>query len=114
MELSRIDPVALDVPDRAAAVAFYTDVLGMDAGNEHGDPGEPVFVSAGGVSLALFTDPDRRIAHTAFATDRAGYEELLERLEAAGVPHRREQHTRNDSIYFADPAGNRIEVLTPR
>jgi catechol 2,3-dioxygenase-like lactoylglutathione lyase family enzyme len=114
MEFERIDHVALDVTDRSAAVAFYTGVLGMDAGADPGEPGEPVFIRGGGASLALFNDPGREIRHVALRTDRAGFEATRRRLEEHGIEHRHERHTRNDSIYFADPSGNRIEVLTPR
>ena len=114
MEFERIDHVALDVTDRAAAVAFYTDVLGMDAGSDPGEGGEPVFVRGGGASLALFNDPERQIRHVALRTDRAGFEATQKRLTEHGIEHRHERHTHNDSIYFDDPSGNRIEVLAPR
>lgn len=114
MEIERIDHVALDVADRPAAVAFYTEVLGFAAGKDPGTGSEPVFVESGGAALALFSDPDRRVGHVALRTDRAGFDETRRRLEERGIEYRSSRHSADDSIYFADPSGNRIEVTTAR
>jgi catechol 2,3-dioxygenase-like lactoylglutathione lyase family enzyme len=84
---------------------------------------EPVMIGAGSTKLALFrrragkvpsggelkiTEGWRRVA---WATDRAGFHAAQKHLASLGIRFEGPQdHGRSQSIYFADPDGNPLEV----
>jgi catechol-2,3-dioxygenase len=114
MQIIRIDHVSLDVHDRPAAVAWYQEVLGMPAWSSHQHPDMPIFLGAPGARLGLFAERDPGLRHVALATDAPDQLRLAARLDALGVPYRRERHRHSDSIYFSDLDGATLEVMVPR
>ena len=111
--------------DLAAAEAFYRDVLGLEMlGKEEG---HHVFFRVGASSVLLVFNPaatlfgDRLPAHGtrgpghfAFGVS-GGLEAWKERLAAHGVAVEKEATWPGGgrSIYFRDPAGNLVEIITP-
>ncbi|MGZ4214544.1 MAG: VOC family protein [Solirubrobacteraceae bacterium] len=114
MRIIRIDHVSLDVHDRPAAVAWYQEVLGMPAGSCHQHPDMPIFLGTPGARLGLFAERDPGLRHVALATDAFDQRLLAARLDALGIPYRRERHRDSDSIYFSDLDGATLEVMVLR
>lgn len=138
--LRGVHHLALNTDDMQKTVDFYTGVLGMPlvhamrvppglgtgAGNRGNPPFENLrhyFFDMGNDStLAFFEIPkgakphgDRdaiaAMQHVAFATDRAGAETLLARLERHGIANSGVIETLPNlhSVYFMDPNGIRLE-----
>ena len=128
MKLERLDHFGIEVSDLTRAERFYTDVLGLAVVARLGDQ---VLLDCGGQNLALFQveraplSPEerrRRISHPlgsghhAFRVSREDFLAARERLGAAGVeveskPHNWGDH---DCLYFLDPDGNLLEVVSYR
>jgi catechol 2,3-dioxygenase-like lactoylglutathione lyase family enzyme len=117
---------AIYCDDLDAAEKFYRDVLGLPfLGKE---PGRHVFFQAGEHQVLLVFCPtatlkgDRLPAH---GTHGAGHvalgialqdlDQWRERLAHHGVPIEQEQTWERGgrSLYFRDPGGNSIELVTP-
>ena len=114
MHLIRIDHVSLDVRDRPASIAWYADVLGLDARDTHHVPDAPVFIGPTGAQLGLFAERRPGLRHVALATDAVDQAHLAARLARLGVAYRCERHRVSDSLYFSDPDGTTLEVLVRR
>jgi len=111
--------------DLVAAEAFYRDVLGLEMiGRE---AGHHVFFRVGASSVLLVFNAAAALkgeglpahgahgpGHFAFGV-RDGLEAWKERLAAHGVAVEKEMTWPRGgrSIYFRDPAGNSVEILTP-
>lgn len=122
----RLDHTILEVTDPAESVTFYRDVVGL----EHRGPSSGFEVMLITPDLALDLDraetpPSPR--HLAFAMDRPGFEETFRRIRAAGItygdgPRRSTNmrgpgrssgvHGQTESVYFHDPSGHILEILT--
>jgi catechol 2,3-dioxygenase-like lactoylglutathione lyase family enzyme len=123
---------ALYARDLDAARRFYTEVLGLSVLAEQ--VGRHVFFRCGRGVLLLF-NPDSTSTestsinnsliplhgvtgptHMAFGAREADLEAWRQRLTAAGVAIESEVHWPNGgrSLYFRDPAGNSLELATPR
>jgi catechol 2,3-dioxygenase-like lactoylglutathione lyase family enzyme len=122
----------LYVDDLARAVAFYRDVLGLRVMAGDGvrfqalNPGgrqvlllfkrggtlEPLPVPTGGV---IPPHDGRGPHHLGFAITHEAYEPWRERLAAAGVAIESEAKWARGgrSLYFRDPDGHVLELLTP-
>ncbi|HEY0972314.1 MAG TPA: VOC family protein [Gemmatimonadales bacterium] len=121
--------------DLAAAEAFYAGVLGLEPFAR--EPGRHVFFHAGPTSVFLVFDPARTSdpaahsvvggvpvprhgatgpGHVAFSVAEAELPSWRERLVDAGVAVEAEiEWPRGGrSIYVRDPAGNSVELATPR
>jgi catechol 2,3-dioxygenase-like lactoylglutathione lyase family enzyme len=129
----RLDGVietALYVRDMAAARAFYVDALGCEPMLETDRlvalsvAGRSVLLlfQAGATEQPLLTERGvvpghgaRGAQHMAFAIARDQVSPWLERLAAAGIDvESRVTWTRGgESIYFRDPDGHSIELVTP-
>jgi catechol 2,3-dioxygenase-like lactoylglutathione lyase family enzyme len=125
--IAQIVETALYADDLDAAEAFYRDVLGLERiGRE---AGRHVFFSVGrGDVLLVFRpaatlhpDPEGAPAHGATGPGHAAFgiaaEDLdawRDRLAAHGVAVEREitWPRGGRSLYFRDPAGNSLELLT--
>jgi catechol 2,3-dioxygenase-like lactoylglutathione lyase family enzyme len=116
MNLHRIDHVSLDVADRARSLDWYAAVLGATAGSGHAAtaPEEPVFLGPLGARLGLFQERAPGLRHIALATDDAGQQRVVARLDRLAIPYVAERHRDHDSVYFADPDGTMLEVMVAR
>ncbi|QOV33450.1 VOC family protein [Streptomyces ferrugineus] len=107
--------------DREKSAHFLADVLGLEVGEPAG-----MFLpvtTANGVTLDFATvDIDIPTQHYAFLVSEREFDQVLARLVAAGVPIQADPHgrhpgriNRNDGgrgVYFGDPAGHGLEVIT--
>jgi catechol 2,3-dioxygenase-like lactoylglutathione lyase family enzyme len=127
--VAQIDHVELFVPDRRAAAAWYTEVLGLtplpDAEKWAADPGGPLMISSdrGRTKLALFqgepqgSRPTAGFHRVAFRVSGPDFLTFLGRAEQLDLregqlPVRVTDHETAFSVYFADPYGHRLEVTT--
>jgi catechol 2,3-dioxygenase-like lactoylglutathione lyase family enzyme len=122
----RVVETALYADDLESAQRFYASVLGLPViGHE---PGRHVFFAVGSGSVLLIFDPaatcigDALPAHGASGPGHVALgiaaDELdawRARLLAHGVPIEREAAWPRGgrSLYFRDPAGNLLELVTP-
>ena len=127
MKLERLDHFGVEVTNLARAERFYTSVLGLGVAARFGDQ---VLLNCGDQNLALFEvrrpalNPAERQSiikhplgrgHHAFTVTRKDFIEAPERLAAAGVetasPIDWGDH---DCLYFLDPDGNLLEIVSYR
>ncbi|MFL5539505.1 MAG: VOC family protein [Longimicrobiaceae bacterium] len=113
-------------PDLEAAEAFYTDVLGLEPVGRL--EGRHVFFRCGGRVFLVF-DPAATIGgeripghgatgpgHVCFAATADELEGWRAQLRAKGIEIEQEVEWPGGgrSIYFRDPAGNSVELGTPK
>jgi catechol 2,3-dioxygenase-like lactoylglutathione lyase family enzyme len=116
----------LYVSDLSAAERFYVDVLGLHPYSR--TEGRSVFFRCGNRMLLLFDPARTRIrdsampahgaegpGHAAFAVPDDEIDSWRERLTAHGVPIEQEVSWPRGgrSLYFRDPAGNSVEIVSP-
>lgn len=118
----QLDHTVVIARDKHASAAFLAHILGLEVGPPMG-PFVPV-VTANGVTLDFYTQEGAEVelAHFAFLVSEEELDASLARLEAAGVTYfsgprldRPGEINRNDGgrgLYFLDPAGNTMEILT--
>jgi catechol 2,3-dioxygenase-like lactoylglutathione lyase family enzyme len=127
MKLERLDHFGIEVAELARAEIFYTDVLGLLVVARFGDQ---VLLDCGGQNLALFEvpraplDPAARQSiishplgrgHHAFKVSRDDFNGARERLASAGVESAAPiDWGDHDCIYFLDPDGNLLEMVSYR
>jgi catechol 2,3-dioxygenase-like lactoylglutathione lyase family enzyme len=124
--IDRVLETVLYATDLDAAEAFYGDLLGLEVDSRK--QGLFVFLKCGDGMLLIF-DPaaagsGRSVpphgaagpGHTCFAVAEDDLDGWRQRLQSAGVSI--EQEVRwprgGRSFYFRDPAGNSLEIATPR
>ncbi|MEU3934814.1 VOC family protein [Streptomyces sp. NPDC029044] len=107
--------------DREKSAHFLADILGLEVGAPAG-----VFLpvtTANGVTLDFATvDADIPMQHYAFLVSEDEFDEALDRLVKARVPIQADPHgnhpgriNRHDGgrgVYFSDPAGHGLEIIT--
>ena len=116
LKVTGIDHVVIHVRDLPRERRFYVDVLGMEVAHENE---RQCFLRCGEQQVALFLPRDgaeihagSEVNHMALRLASGEYAEVKARLEAEGCqvsgrggdPH---------CIYFSDPEGHRLQVLTP-
>lgn len=127
MQINGILETCLYVDDLAAAERFYATVLGLRCVGRQ--PGRHVFFRCGDRMLLLF-DPrgvgreDSETpshgahgpAHIAFAVEESDVAGWQAQLTRHGVPIEKlvDWPQGGRSLYFRDPAGNSLELATPR
>ncbi len=123
IEVQHIDHVAIAVRDVERSAQWYAETLGLEKTSPW--DGEPVMMSAGDTSLALFSvegpglelsgeERDRHLValHVAFRVDRAGFDGARNEFKAKGMSVRFADHGVCHSIYIDDPDGHTIELTT--
>jgi catechol 2,3-dioxygenase-like lactoylglutathione lyase family enzyme len=127
MKLERLDHFGIEVSQLTRAEQFYTGVLGMTVAARMGDQ---VLLQCGDQNLALFhvdrnplppAERQRLIAHPlgrghhAFRVSGADFASAAEKLRDAGVESARPiDWGDHDCLYFLDPDGNLLEIVTYR
>jgi catechol 2,3-dioxygenase len=120
--IERIERVDLRVRDVSASLAFYRDVVGLEA--TEGDPESATLAAPGGpafltlVSSGVTEPADSRatgLFHLAirFPT-RASLGDVLARLVSAEVPVGAGDHAVSEALYVDDPDGNGVELYWDR
>jgi catechol 2,3-dioxygenase-like lactoylglutathione lyase family enzyme len=115
LKVTGIDHVVLHVADLERARRFYIDLLGCTVAHESSWQS---FLWCGGQQIALFQTRNgedihagSELNHMALRLQTGEYEEVKATLEAAGVQiHGRRGDDR--CIYFSDPDGHQLQVLT--
>lgn len=123
--IEAIVETAIYVDDLDAVEAFYRDILGLEVIGK--ESGRHVFFRVGnGVLLAFIPEATlkgdmlpphgaRGPGHFALGVRAESLDEWRHRLEGHGVAVEKEiEWPRGGwSIYFRDPAGNSVELITP-
>jgi catechol 2,3-dioxygenase-like lactoylglutathione lyase family enzyme len=125
-EILTIVETAVYVDDLDAAKHFYATVLGLSIIQE--EPGRHVFFRVGDSHVLLAFLPDATLngemlpshgaigpGHFALGIERQAFDAWRERLTAQSVVIEKELEWPNSgrSVYFRDPAGNSVELVTP-
>jgi glyoxylase I family protein len=116
LKVTGIDHVVLHVRDLEKSKKFYMELLGFKVAHESSWQS---FLSCGSQQVALFQLRDdaeihagSEMNHMALRLETGDYEEVKAVLEAAGVKvHGRPGDDR--CLYFDDPDGHHLQVLTP-
>lgn len=125
MKLNRVHHIAIICSDYARSKAFYTEVLGLSVIAEQyraaRDSWKLDLALPDGTQLELFSfpTPPARLSypeacglrHLAFEVDDV--DRCKQALEANGIavePIRRDEHTRQRFVFFADPDGLPLEL----
>ena len=127
MKLERLDHFGIEVSDLALAERFYTEVLGLSVVTHLGDQ---VLLDCGGQTSRSFTSRARRFrplerqarishplgrGHHAFRVSRADFAAAKERFTKAGVESAQPiDWGDHDCLYFLDPDGNLLEIVSYR
>ncbi len=127
MKLERLDHYGLEVNNLQRAEQVYTSVLGFNVVARFGDQ---VLMECGGQNLALFgvrrsaPTPEQRAAlighplgkgHHAFKVGRSDFAQARSILTAAGVECAPTiDWGDHDCMYFLDPDGNLLELVSYR
>jgi catechol 2,3-dioxygenase-like lactoylglutathione lyase family enzyme len=117
-----LDHTILEVHDLTESLSYYRDILGLEYKGKDG-PFEGLLITPD-LALELYDEwPVGGPRHLAFAMDRATFE----RVRNAGIaygdgPSQTENmkgpgpssgvHGSTDSVYFKDPNGHILEILT--
>jgi len=127
MKITHVLETCLYVDDLARAEKFYTAVLGLAI--ESRQEGRHVFLHCGERMLLLFNPLASResdvyfpphgsfgAGHVAFGVREAELDAWSARLNECGVPIEKviDWPGGGRSLYFRDPAGNSLELATPR
>src|SRR5262249_55775832 len=124
LKINTVVETAIYADDLAAAEKFYTDVIGLTVIGK--DPDRRVFFQVGEASVLLVflasntlkTNPPHGATgagHIALGIDRELFEPWRAALLAKGIAIEKEAvwPPGGRSIYFRDPAGNLVELVTP-
>jgi catechol 2,3-dioxygenase-like lactoylglutathione lyase family enzyme len=127
LQIGRVLETCLYVDDLEAAERFYCDVLGMEFISRQ--EGRHVFLRCGQQMVLLFdprqsADPSSTLpthgtqgpGHIAFAADEDQMADWKRQLEVQGVSIEKIMTWPGGatSFYFRDPAGNSLEIASPR
>ena len=121
--LRGISHIVIEVSDIEAAHGFYAPILGLRDGPDAGWPvaGEYAYALASGQRLVFAASgspracPDSGV-HQAYRCASSAIPEIKSRLAESGIPVARYHEDRpresDGGFYFADPDGNRIQIVS--
>jgi catechol 2,3-dioxygenase-like lactoylglutathione lyase family enzyme len=115
-----LDHVGLAVKDVQKSVEWYQELFGLERLYEDIWGNFPGVVGISDTSVAFFpkNDPDiplpdgLPIHHLAFRVDQANFDAAQETLREKGIEFEIQDHKIVLSIYFYDPDGHLIELMT--
>jgi catechol 2,3-dioxygenase-like lactoylglutathione lyase family enzyme len=117
LQVTGIDHVVFHVKDLARAKKFYVDFLGMEIDHERS---WQLFLKCGSQGVALFEVDEGKdvhagseVNHMALRLESGDYERVKATLENAGIKVNGRQGDPH-CIYFSDPDGHRLQLLTPK
>lgn len=118
--------LAMICSDVEQTVRFYQEVLGfplVDVMENRDYPGSThffhdigndnllAFFDFPGLGLGQAVEALGAVQHVAISVDRAAFEQVRGRLDAAGLPYLGPDRGLTDSIYVKDPDGVQIELI---
>ena len=120
LKVQGIDHIGFAVKDVRKSVEWYREMFGLERLFEEVWGDFPGVVGIGDTSVAFFPsdDPDvplpsgLPIHHLAFRVDRINFMKAQEMLRKKGIESEFQDHTIVHSLYFYDPDGHLIEVMT--
>lgn len=114
--LQILDHIHLEVPDKAAAAAWYRDTLGFEIVKSlqaWDTEGGPLTIARGDIHLALFaSDSVETLNALAFRCDGEAFLAWEKYLAGKGLLDRCSNHGLAWSLYFHDPYGHRHEITS--
>lgn len=108
--LRGVNHITIAVSDLNCSLAFYTELLGMQA-HVRWDKG--AYLSLGSTWFCLSCDvvsPAQDYSHLALDIAEEDYAAFAEKLRSAGVREWKENRSEGYSLYFLDPDGYKLEV----
>jgi catechol 2,3-dioxygenase-like lactoylglutathione lyase family enzyme len=126
VKIKSVIETAIYVDDLQATETFYQTVLGLRVIGK--EPGRSVFFQAGEASVLLAFLAEATLkgdhlpphgatgpGHFALGIDPESFDAWRQHLEAQGIPIEKEMEWSRGgkSLYFRDPAGNAVELVTP-
>jgi catechol 2,3-dioxygenase-like lactoylglutathione lyase family enzyme len=120
IKVQGIDHIGLAVKDVRKSAEWYCEIFGLERLFEDVWGDFPGVVGVGDTSIAFFpTDdpevplpPGLPIHHLAFRVDRANFNTAQQRLRQKGIEFEFQDHNIVHSLYFYDPDGHLIELMT--
>ena len=123
---TRLDHTILEVHDLEASASFYRDIVGLDYEGRRGS--FEAFLISADTALDLYDGwPVVGSRHLAFWMDRPTFDATFERIKDSGITYgdgptsatnmsgpgqSSGVHGETDSVYFHDPNGHILEILT--
>jgi len=109
LQAKGLNHIALNVRDLERSAEFYRAHLGLKVVHKQGDFLWVLGRSNDDRFLALFRNDNPGLSHYAYTIENFDPDEVVRKLNAAGIKHRRERH----GIYFNDPDGLVVQVSGP-
>ncbi|MFC9974173.1 VOC family protein [Spirillospora sp. NPDC127200] len=116
----RLDHIIIPATDKRASAEFLARILGVEAGEQWG-PFVPVR-TGNGVTLDYMDSSDFRRHHCAFLVPEDDFDGVLARIKESGArfyarpdgggPGEINTNDGGRGVYFDDPDGHHMEVLT--
>ena len=108
--------------DKAESVRFYTEMFGFEYRGDLG-PFAPISIPGQSLTLDFLDDRDSfERQHYAFKVSDDTFDEVFGKIVARGLPYGSEPWTSTDGktntfnggrgVYFRDPSGHLLEILT--
>lgn len=118
--MAALNHLIIPAKDKDASALFLAGILGVEPGKQWG-PFRPVQTS-NGVTLDFVTSRDVRTQHYAFLVDDSEFDAAFGRIRQAGLtywagPHKDQpgeinRHWGGRGVYFEDPDGHLLELIT--
>jgi len=105
-QATRLNHVALRVPDVARSRDWYAQHLGLTITDRNSD--SSCFLTYGNCFLALFRGAPPRMDHYCYSIEHYDPHEAMKKLKAAGIEADRE----SNRVYFPDPDGLRVQIAS--
>ncbi len=115
-----LDHTIVPAHDKVAAAKFFADLFGLEVSAPMG-PFAPVHVNER-LTLDFQDRQEFEWHHYAFHVDDEEFDAILGRLKSAGIPYGSGPHSLADGainhrhggrgLYFTDPNGHVLEILT--
>ena len=119
-KIQGIDHVGLAVKDVRKSVEWYQEMFGLERLYEEVWGDFPGVVGIGNTSVAFFPRDDPEVPlpaglpihHLAFHVDRVNFNAAQELLRERGIAFEAQDHKIAESLYFYDPDGYLLEIMT--
>ncbi len=115
-KVESINHVGIPTDDRAASIAFYRDLIGLEVIPHEIDGNPLVWTRAEDGSMVHLIEPREGVSagfHVALQVD--DFDAALNAVKAAGIEITQgpgERHNGQHYFFVSDPDGNRIEIAT--